>query len=152
MGAKTSRDIYRDSADNVVLALELIGNQSADEAVRIPSESECEGISRVLLAIQTGHTREPESDYRSTILQLSHWLNCAMEPAFVRQNMHATPHALYVIRKGLEVLHMLLHRDLRRKNLSSSESQVYYDFVRLTTKLPKPPERKRTASRSGTGS
>jgi hypothetical protein len=149
--AKSVRDIYRNSAEHVVLALELIGIQSVDEAGRIPAESEIEGISRALHAIQSGHKAEPECDYRSTILQLSRWLDCAIQPVFFLGHLQASPSALYALRKGLEVLHMLLHRDLRRKNLSSSESQVYYDFVRLTTKFPKPPERQRSATKSGTG-
>ena len=143
------REIYRQSADSVKLALELLGNQSAAEPPRIPPDSDLETMGRLMADIVAAHSSEPANDYRELVVSVAAWTGGACDKAFFMHHLVARPHGAFVVRKGLEVLHMLLHRDLRRRSLSNSESQIYYDFVRLTSGMAKPPKLSRSRSAGG---
>jgi hypothetical protein len=132
--------MYRNSAEAVKLALELAGPQSAALAPVIPPDGDLATISQIMADLVAAHEQEPTNDYREIIMKVAEWVGGAADKAFFLGHLVSKPHSAYVLRKGLEVLHMMIHRDLRRRALSNSESQVYYDFVRLTTGFARPPK------------
>jgi hypothetical protein len=143
------RDMYRQSAERVKLALELLGSQSAADAPRVPPDGDLATVARLMHELSQSHSAEPESDYRSILVSVAAWSAGVADKSFFLENLVAKPHVAFVLRKGLEVLHLMLHRDLRRRALSSSESQIYYDFVRLTSGMRPPPKLSRDRPAQG---
>jgi hypothetical protein len=143
------RETYRHSSDSVKLALDLLGPQVASEPPRIPSEGDLATIARLMHEVVQAHRKEPNNDYRDLLLSVAAWIGSAADHAFLTEHLAVKPHCAFVLRKGLEVVHMILHRDLRRRSLTNAESQIYYDFVRLTAAMPVPPKKNRIRSVQG---
>lgn len=135
---KSLREIYRDSADRIGLALELFGSQTNSAPPHWPNDEQLDSVQRLINNVVIAQDGESENNYSVSMSQVGRWLCGATKKTFLKDHQDKNPHGHYVVRKGLEVMHMLLHRDLRRKLFSSTESQVYYNFVRLTSHLPNP--------------
>lgn len=86
------------------------------------------------------HTAKLEHDnqYRDAILQISDWIHAALQKKFIEKNNTCVPHPMFVIKRGIEILHSLLHRDLRRKQCSSEENEICQTYLSLTKRLPNP--------------
>lgn len=138
---RSVRELYRRSSDRIGLALELFGSQNPAQEADDPSSENRATVFKLINKVTIDQAEEPESAYRAALLQVGQWLCGATTEEFLDKHRNAQPHGHYVVRKGMEVMHMLLHRDLRRKVFSSTESQVYYNFVRLTAHLPNPSQK-----------
>lgn len=138
---RSVRELYRRSADRIGLALELFGSQNPAQDACDPNSENRTAVFNLINKVTLDQAEEPESAYRAALLQVGQWLCGATTQEFLDQHRSAQPHGHYVVRKGMEVMHMLLHRDLRRKVFSSTESQIYYNFVRLTAHLPNPSQK-----------
>ncbi|MBM3381993.1 MAG: hypothetical protein FJY29_06075 [Betaproteobacteria bacterium] len=135
---KTIKEIYRNSSERISLALKLFGQPKQDEPLVFQSERDFETISSLLgNAVQSQH-QEEANDYRLAILDVGQWLVGAYTREYLSTYKNQQPNVLYVVKRGLEVLHLMLHRDLRRRQLSPTESQVFHEFKKLISGLPRP--------------
>lgn len=135
---KTIKEIYRNSSERISLALKLFGQPKQDEPLVFQSDRDFETISSLISnAFQSQH-QEEANDYRVAILDVGHWLVGAYTRDYLNAHKGHQPNVLYVVKRGLEVLHLMLHRDLRRRQLSPTESQVFHEFKKLISTLPRP--------------
>ncbi|NBO38774.1 hypothetical protein EBU99_09345 [bacterium] len=134
---RTIKEIYRNSSERISLALKLFGQPRQDEPLAFQSERDFETISGLLSNAVQAQKQEEANDYRSAIIDVGVWLVGVYTKDFLENHKNFQPNVLYVVKKGLEVLHLMLHRDLRRRQLSPTESQVYHEFKKLVATMPK---------------
>lgn len=139
---KLSKEIYRASRERVSLALKLFGTQKPDEITEIHTDKDFDTINNLLNSVVSSQKFEEDNDYKGAIQDVGGWTLAAYSKAYLASNAKASPRPLYVIKRGMEVLHMLLHRDLRRRQMTPTESQVYYEFRKLAGALPDPRKQK----------
>lgn len=135
---RTIKEIYRNSSERISLALKLFGQPKQDEPLMLQSERDFETISGLLGNAVQAQLREELNDYRVAISDVGQWLVSVYTHEYLEQHRQHVPNVLYVVKRGLEVLHLLLHRDLRRRQLSPTESQVFHEFKKLISAMPKP--------------
>ncbi len=136
-----SREIYRHSIENVGAALNLFGISRADGGYNFPPDSDFGRIVELVDCIVELHREEEDNAYRTTLLAVGEWLQFALKESYLEhQNNEGFPSIFYVVRKGVEVIHCLAHRDLRRRALSGTESSVVQEFVALASQYPNPCE------------
>lgn len=135
----STRDIYRQSRDRVNALLKILVQVKQETTHAAVFEKEFDTLLNTARLIYVSQKMEAENDYRKAMVNVSNWVLNAIHRDYIKQNSSRTPSAPYAIKKGLEVLHLLLHRDLRRRVLSATESQLYFEFERLATSLPPPP-------------
>ena len=123
---RTIKEIYRNSSERISLALKLFGQPKQDEPLVVQSERDFETISGLLGAAVQAQLNEEINDYRNAISDVGQWLVGVYTKEYLEQHKQHIPNVLYVVKRGLEVLHLLLHRDLRRRQLSPTESQVFH--------------------------
>lgn len=134
---KTIKEIYRNSSERISLALKLFGQPKQDEPIVFQAERDFETISSLLANAVNAQRQEEANDYRSAIMDVGQWLVGVYTKSYLEKHKTHQPNILYVVKRGLEVLHLMLHRDLRRRQLSPTESQVYHEFRKLMAGLPK---------------
>jgi len=134
---RTIKEIYRNSSERISLALKLFGQPKQDEPLVAQSERDYETISGLLGNAVQAQTHEELNDYRVAIMDVGRWLVGVYTREYLEQHKQHIPNVLYVVKRGLEVLHLLLHRDLRRRQLSPTESQVFHEFKKLISTMPK---------------
>ncbi|MEY2986900.1 MAG: hypothetical protein RJB13_421 [Pseudomonadota bacterium] len=134
---RTIKEIYRNSSERISLALKLFGQPKQDEPLVIQSERDFETISGLLGNAVQAQLNEELNDYRTAIMDVGQWLVNVYTNEYLEQHKQHVPNVLYVVKRGLEVLHLLLHRDLRRRQLSPTESQVFHEFKKLISTMPK---------------
>jgi hypothetical protein len=134
---RTIKEIYRNSSERISLALKLFGQPKQDEPLVVQSERDFETISGLLGAAVQAQLNEEINDYRNAISDVGQWLVGVYTKEYLEQHKQHIPNVLYVVKRGLEVLHLLLHRDLRRRQLSPTESQVFHEFKKLISTMPK---------------
>ena len=135
---RTLKDIYKNSCERISLALKLYGPAAKDAAPNIQETREHETIHNLINSVVSSQKFEEENDYRSALQDTGTWILSAYKKSYFEANAKHAPSILYVVKRGLEVLHALLHRDLRRRQLSSTESQIYFEFKSLVKALPDP--------------
>lgn len=135
---RTIKEIYRNSSERVSLALKLFGQPKQDEPLVFQSDIDFDTISGLLNNAVQAQTQEDANDYRVAILDVGKWLVSVYTIEYLTGHKNHQPNVLYVVKRGLEVLHLMLHRDLRRRQLSPTESQVFHEFRKLISALPKP--------------
>jgi len=136
---KSTREIYKKSMDLVDVILNLFGISRPDGGYNYPCESDFERMVQLVNEVVASHRGEEDSAYRTTILAVGEWLQSALRHEYLdHQNNEGFPSMFYAIHKGVDVLHCLLHRDLRRRIFSQTESQVVHEFVSLASQFPNP--------------
>jgi len=135
---RTIKEIYRNSSERISLALKLFGQPKQDEPLVFQSDRDFDTISGLLNNAVQAQTQEDANDYRVAILDVGQWLVSVYTSEYLTGHKNHQPNVLYVVKRGLEVLHLMLHRDLRRRQLSPTESQVFHEFRKLISALPKP--------------
>ncbi|MEY4064626.1 MAG: hypothetical protein RIR26_834 [Pseudomonadota bacterium] len=135
---RTIKEIYRNSSERISLALKLFGQPKQDEPLVFQSDKDFETISGLISNAVKAQLQEELNDYRSAIADVGQWVVLVYTKEYLNHHRNQNPNVLYVVKKGLEVLHLMLHRDLRRRQLSPTESQVYHEFKKLSSGLPKP--------------
>lgn len=135
---RTIKEIYRNSSERISLALKLFGQPKQDEPLVFQSEKDFETISGLISNAVKAQLQEELNDYRNAIADVGQWVVLVYTKEYLNAHRSQNPNVLYVVKKGLEVLHLMLHRDLRRRQLSPTESQVYHEFKKISSSLPKP--------------
>jgi hypothetical protein len=136
---KTIKEIYRNSSERISLALKLFGQPKQDEPLVFQSQKDFETISGLLVNAVSSQKQEEANDYSNAIADVGQWLVIVYTKEYLEAHRNHQPNVLYVVKRGLEVLHLMLHRDLRRRQLSPTESQVFHEFKKLASALPKVP-------------
>lgn len=134
------KEVYRHSREHVSQILKIL-TPVKQETMQSPAlEKEFEVISKLAQQVYASQKTEGENDYSQALIAVSYWVVNALNRDFVAEHSKKTPSMTYAIKKAFEVLHLLLHRDLRRRQLSSTESQLYFEFHRLASSFPAPPK------------
>jgi|GEM_PF-617049 len=134
----TLKEIYRNSRERISLALKLYGPALKDSPAVLAAEREYETIHNLLNSVVSSQKFEEENDYRTALQDVGTWTLSAYRKKYYSENARCEPSVAYVVRRAMEVLHTLLHRDLRRRQLSSTESQIYFEFRTLISAMPDP--------------
>lgn len=132
------REYYRKSCERVAMIMKLYGAPHIDSPTLIQNDRDFDAIKTMLSQVSAAQQLEEINDYRNVIVDVASWVAAAYSKEFINCYASRVPRPLYVIKKGLEILHLLLHRDLRRRQLSATESQLYYDFRKLISSLNDP--------------
>ena len=135
---RTLREVYRNSSERVSLALTLFGSVKQDSLFALQPEKDFDAIANLLKNVVESQKIEDENEYRVLILDVGNWLLKGYQREYLIANKGNALNVMYVVRRGIEVLHLLLHRDLRRRALSPTESQLYHEFRQLCLKIPDP--------------
>jgi hypothetical protein len=136
--AWSAREAYQSSLAQVLGILKLFGLPKADSNPILHTEAAMTQIKTLLKQIYDNQKQEEMNEYRRVIIDIVSWIGSGYNTAFVERVAKDKPNILYVARKGLEVLHVLLARDLRRRNLTLSEKQAYADFRDLAARCEDP--------------
>lgn len=137
----TLKEIYRNSRERISLALKLYGPAHKDSPAVLAADREYETVHNLLNSVVSSQKFEEENDYRTALQDVGTWTLAAYKKKYYSENSRCEPSVAYVVRRALEVLHTLhtlLHRDLRRRQLSSTESQIYFEFRNLVRDMPDP--------------
>jgi hypothetical protein len=132
------RELYHESRQRIRMILQMLGKPEPEKSNPHPDDKSFAAISNLINSIMSSGQFEPSNQYRDAIIDVSSWLNSGFEKNYLNQNENKRPHPLYVVKKGVDLLHTLLHRDLRRRIFSSEESTMYQEFLSLSSQLPDP--------------
>jgi hypothetical protein len=132
------KDLYHEMKRRIRIILSLLGKYEPDKKNVLPDERAFGTISNLINSIMGSSQFEPDNQYKDAIVDISSWLNCAFDKDYLTENNNAYPNPLYAIKKGAEILHSFFHRDLRRKQLSSEEHEIYRNYLVLISNLPDP--------------
>ena len=112
------------SQDRMGMALEFIGKPDKKGHIELPEKSKYKTIQEITEKVLISHQEEePEGPYREIILAVLEWLIASLSPEFITRNNSEDPYpGIYAVRKGFELMHLLLHRDRRRRLLSKTEN------------------------------
>ena len=133
------RELYHESRQKIRMVLGLLGRIEASKAPPLPEESSLATMSHLILTIRHHALYEPENQYRNAIIEISTWLGCALTLTYLEDIQKKNNNALYLLKKGAEILHSFLHRDLRRKQFTSEEAEIFQNYLALMGQLPRPP-------------
>lgn len=132
------KELYNESKKRIKIVLNLIGRVDLNAPQIIPDDRSFESISSLMVSIMNASHFENDNQYKDAIVEISTWVRFALDKGYLLQNKNMSPNPLFVIRKGCEILHSFLHRDLRRKQFSSEENEIYRNYLAMTKKLPNP--------------
>jgi hypothetical protein len=135
---KVLRDIYRNSQERITLAMRLFVQAHKEGLWPSTADKEHPNLQNILNSIVSSQKFEENNDYKAAIQDVGSWILSAYHKRFFLEHERATFSPVAVTKKALEVLHTLLHRDLRRRQLSSTESQIYFEFQSFRRPLPDP--------------
>ena len=80
------------------------------------------------------------NEFKDAAQKLVRWLRRASDYGYLNAPpTHQYLSASDAFKKGIDVLNLLLQRDLRKQKLAGGESQVYYGFIDLVRQIPPPP-------------
>jgi hypothetical protein len=136
------REIYHESKQRIRIVLNLLGKPEPNKQNPLPDEKSFTTISTLINSIMSASQFEPKNQYGDAIYELSNWMNFAFNKKYLTENMDKYPNPLYLFKKGAEILHSFLHRDLRRKQFSSEEDEIYRNFMSTINSLPNPRPKK----------
>jgi hypothetical protein len=139
---KSLKELYAESKKRIRLILKMLDRYEPEKKNPLPDEKSFATISNLLNSIMSAAQFEPENPYRNAIVNISLWLNGAFRVEYLKNNENLYPNPLYAVRKGAEILHFLLYRDLRRKKFSSQENEIYRNYLTLISALPDPRPKK----------
>ena len=135
---RTLREVYRNSSERVSLALTLFGSVKQDALFALQPDKDFDAIANLIKTVVDSQKIEEENEYRVIIFDVGNWLIKAYKKEYLNAQKGNSLNVMYVVRRGIEVLHLLLHRDLRRRALSPTESQLYHEFRQLCLKIADP--------------
>ncbi|APJ02525.1 hypothetical protein [Silvanigrella aquatica] len=141
-GKDSIKELYSESKHRIRLILAMLGRYAPDKPNSLPDDKSIATISNLINSIMSAAQFESENNYRNAIVDISNWMNCAFNKEYLEKNEALYPNPLYAVRKGGEILHSLLHRDLRRKQFSSEEDEMYRNYLTMISSLPDPRNKK----------
>jgi hypothetical protein len=141
-GKDSIKDLYSESKHRIRLILAMLGRYEPEKVNPLPDERSFATISNLINSIMSAAQFEPENQYRNAIVDISNWMNCAFNAEYLNKHEALYPNPLFAVRKGGEILHSFLHRDLRRKQFSSEEDEIYRNYLSMISALPDPRNKK----------
>ncbi len=132
------KEIYYESKQRVRAILKMLGPIDLKDPMKPIDVKVFDNISNFINSIMSSAQFESSNQYSDAIREISTWLNFAFQRKFITENAEKKPHPFLAIRKGLEILHSFLHRDLRRKQFSSEENELYQSFLLMIQKYSDP--------------
>lgn len=138
MKKTSTKEIYANSKKNIKLILDMIGQPEPNKPTPLPDNVTLEKIYLLTKSILDLSYFEPENQYSSAIGEVAKWIHFAFKKEYLQKQQNTYPNPVFVFKKGLEVLHSFLFRDLRRKQFSAEEDEIYRNFRSLSSKLPAP--------------
>lgn len=134
----STKEVYANSKKSIKLILELIGKPEPNKPTPLPDHSTFEKISTLTKSMMELAHFEPENQYSRAIIDVTTWIHFVFQKDYLQSHQNAYPNPVFVFKKGIEVLHAFLHRDLRRKQFSAEEDEIYRNYKNLSSKLPAP--------------
>ncbi len=141
-GKESIKDLYNEAKQRIRLILSMFGRYEPEKINPLPDDKSFAAISNLINSIMSSAQFESDNQYRNAIVEISNWMNCAFNKEFLNKHEALYPNPLYVVRKGAEILHSFLHRDLRRKQFSSEEDEIYRNYITMISSLPDPRNKK----------
>lgn len=135
---ETLKELYHEMKQRIRIIISLLGKPEVDKQNPLPEENSFQTISNLINSIMSSAQFEHDNQYRDAIVDISNWLNCAFQKEYLETNSSCYPNPLFAVKKGAEILHSFFHRDLRRKQLTSEEHEIYRNFMTLVGNLPDP--------------
>lgn len=132
------KNFYLESKNKIRLALNLLGRPEPGKVNSLPDEKSFLMIQDLLKDILEIAKIESENSYRDAIVEIATWMHLAFQKEYLIKNEKAYPNPLYAVKKGAEILHSFLHRDLRRKQFSFEEEEIFRNYRSLMKSLPVP--------------
>lgn len=136
------KSLYNESKQRIRLILSMLARYEPEKVNPLPDEKTFETVSNLINSIMSASQFESENQYRNAIVNISNWMNCAFNKEYLNKNESLYPNPLFMVRKGGEILHSFLHRDLRRKQFSSEEDEIYRNYLSMIASLPDPRNKK----------
>ncbi len=131
------KGLYQELKEKIRLILGILGALEEKKTSAL-DDLNVQRLAHLLNDVLNNCDSESNLQYREAIFFVSSWMKKASQKNFLQANYNCSPHPSIVLKKGAETLHSLFHRDLRRKNLSGSEEELYRRFVCLTKTIPSP--------------
>lgn len=141
-GKDSIKEFYSESKHRIRLILAMLGRYEPEKVNPLPDGKSFATISNLINSIMSAAQFEQENQYRNAIVNISNWMNCAFNVEYLNKHESLYPNPLFVVRKGGEILHSFLHRDLRRKQFSSEEDEMYRNYLAMISSLPDPRNKK----------
>ena len=133
------KEIYKVSNEKIKNCSRIVSGIDKKQSPTLPPQDDLDSLQNLVNGIEGSHRFEDNNDYKDVITDTCLWILACLKDDYLNENNDSNPSSGYVLKKGVELLHMLLLRDLRRRQLTPTENQKYYNFHELTTKLPDPP-------------
>ena len=138
-----TKELYRDASDRVVASIYQFTNiQNLNDINMI--NSHLRRISSTVSGCIGLFMFEENNSYKDAILSLGNWLERAFEPEVFLTLKSSFEDYEKLLRRGLEILLMLLQRDLRRRILSLDESRAYHAYLNQVSKFRLYPKQRLT--------
>ncbi|MES2615006.1 MAG: hypothetical protein V4591_06295 [Bdellovibrionota bacterium] len=142
MRKETLKELYHEMRQRIRIIIQLLGKPEPDKANPLPEGNSFNTISNLINSIMSSAQFEPENQYKDAIIEIISWLNAAFHKEYLNTNKACFPNPIFAIKKGAEILHSFFHRDLRRKQMSSEEHEIYRNYMQLIRNLPDPQKNK----------
>ncbi len=130
------KDLYSDSKKRIKIILNAVALcQNEDQSFSIPDTTICSNLSHLCIQISESAQLEPNTQYSDAISNIANKMSIILDVNFIENHKNHYPHPIFIVKKGAEILHSFLHRDLRRKQFSSEENEIYQSYLSLIRKL-----------------
>ena len=132
------KNFYLESKNKVRLILNLLGRPDPGKINALPDEKSFVMIQDSIKDIVEIAKIESENSYRDAIVEIATWMSSVFRKDYLIENEKCYPNPVYAVKKGAEILHSFLHRDLRRKQFSFEEEEIFRNYRALMKSLPVP--------------
>jgi len=137
MSDKTSvKNFYLEAKNKIRIILNLLGRPEPGKSNPIPDDNSFQMIRSLIQDITKIRTIETENSYRDAIVEITEWMLRVFEKDFLIAHEKHYPNPVYAVKKGAEILHSFLHRDLRRRQFSFEEEEIYRNYRSMMKNFP----------------
>lgn len=129
---------YFESKKRIKIILQSISkyNQNNNHILDVPDPNTCKLVIDLCHQIHQTSLHEPQTQYSQAIVTITQRIDQVLQKDYLKNYKKDYPQPMFVVKKGAEILHSFLYRDLRRKQFSSEENEIYSNYLALTRKLP----------------
>lgn len=132
------KELYSESRKKIRIILNLLGRVEPEKANPIPDEAAFATIQDLIQNIIKAANFEQDNDYKNAIAEIATWIGQVFQKEYLVENEKCYPNPVYAVKKGIELLHSFLHRDLRRKQFSFEEEEMFRNYRAMMNSLPIP--------------
>lgn len=132
------KNFYLEAKNKIRIILNLLGRPEPGKANSLPDEKSFSMIQDAIQSISEIAHIESENSYRDAIIEISDWMYSIFQKDYLLENEKCYPNPIYAVKRGAEILHSFLHRDLRRRQFSFEEEEIFRNFRALMKSLPLP--------------